>query len=260
MPRTPDLKRLWAARLRSHKVLDCDGSMDDHARSVRKMFGSITPRYDFLNHLLSLNLDRRWRRKAAELAFEGMTRPRVLDLCAGTGDLAIELARRCAEARIVALDFVAPMLERARDKCRNAGLADRVLPLCGDALRLPFCDGAFDVVAVAFGLRNISPVEAALSEAARVIRPGGRLLILEFALPARGLWRRLYGFYFFRILPKIGRWISGTSAYSYLPASVALFPEPDRLGEMLGAFGFVEARWRPLAGGAVALHTARMAP
>ena len=248
-----------AARLRSNKVLDSDGSMDDHARSVRKMFGAITPRYDLLNHLLSLNLDRRWRRKAAELAFEGLRRPRVLDLCAGTGDLAIELARHCSDAWIVALDFVAPMLERARDKCRKVNLADRVHPLCGDALRLPFRDRTFDLLAVAFGLRNTSPIEAALSEAARVIRPGGRLLILEFSLPARGFWRRLYGFYFYRILPKIGRWISGTSAYSYLPASVALFPEPDRLREMLGRSGFVEAEWRPLAGGAVALHTARMA-
>ena len=230
--------------------------MDDHARSVRGMFSSIARHYDLLNHLLSLNLDRRWRRVAARAAVENLTRPRVLDVCAGTGDLALELARQCPRASVVAVDFVVPMLERGRMKFRRAALDNRIRDLCGDALRLPFRDRSFDAMAVAFGLRNVAPVERALAEAARVLRPGGRLVILEFALPARGLWRRLYGFYFFRILPKIGRWISGTAAYSYLPASVALFPEPDRLRETLEQHGFVNAHWRPLAGGAVAIHVA----
>jgi len=243
--------------------------MDEHARSVRTMFASIAPRYDLLNHLLSLNLDRRWRRTAAQMAF-GVGRrdaafslldcpqpPRVLDLCAGTGDLAIELARHCPEAHVVALDFVKPMLDRGRAKSLRAGMGDRIHVLCGDAFQLPFRAHSFDVLAVAFGLRNLSPVEAALTEAARVIRPGGRLVILEFAMPARRLWRWLYGLYFFRVVPKIGRWISGTSAYSYLPASVALFLEPARLTETLGRLGFVDAQWRALAGGAAAVHVAR---
>lgn len=233
--------------------------MDDHARSVRRMFTSIAPRYDLLNHLLSLNQDRRWRRVATHVALEGFDGPRVLDLCAGTGDLALELAGRSDEARVVALDFVHPMLVRAAEKIRKAGAAERIRPICGDALRLPFRDHSFDLVTMAFGLRNLSPVESALEEAARVLRPGGRIVVLEFAMPERGLWRRLYAFYFFRILPKIGKWISGTSAYSYLPASVALFHEPKRLGEALERHGFADARRLALTGGVVAVHSARRA-
>jgi demethylmenaquinone methyltransferase/2-methoxy-6-polyprenyl-1,4-benzoquinol methylase len=223
------------------------------------MFASIARRYDLLNHLLSLNLDRRWRRLAARRAVEGLKQPRVLDLCAGTGDLALEVARQCPEATVVALDFAGPMLERARSKFRRATSPNRLLPLCGDALRLPFRDHSFDALATAFGLRNVSPVEQALTEAARVLRPGGRFVVLEFAMPERGWWRAIYSFYFFRVLPKIGRWISGTSAYSYLPASVALFLEPERLGERLGRQRFINVRRQPLLGGAVAIHTATLA-
>lgn len=233
--------------------------MNDHARSVRRMFTAVAPRYDLLNHVLSLNLDRRWRRAAARTAFDGLERPFILDLCAGTGDLAIELAGHCPEARIVALDVAVPMLERARAKVRRAAVSGAILPLCGDALCLPFRDGSFDLLTVAFGLRNLSPLERALDEAARVIRPGGRLVALEFALPERGLWRRLYGFYFFRVLPRIGNWISGTSAYSYLSRSVAVFPAPQQLGELLESHGFVETHSQLLAGGAVALHSASRA-
>ena len=130
----------------------------------------------------------------------------------------------------------------------------------GDALEMPFADATFDALTVAFGLRNLSPVKRALAEARRVIRPGGRIVILDFALPTRGVWARLYRFYFFRILPSIGRWISGTSAYSYLPASVALFPEPAELAAQLELHGFTQAWWQSLAGGAVALHVAKAAP
>ena len=233
--------------------------MDDRARSVRRMFVSVAPDYDLLNHLLSLNLDRRWRRAAAQTAFDGLKRPFVLDLCAGTGDLAVELAGHCPDALIVALDFATPMLERARAKIHRVGLPGLILPLCGDAICLPFRDGSFDLLTVAFGLRNLSPLERALDEAVRVIRPGGRLVALEFALPERGLWQHLYGFYLFHVLPRIGNWISGTSAYSYLPRSVSLFPTPQRLTKLLESHGFVEAESRLLAGGAVAIHTARTA-
>jgi len=223
------------------------------------MFTSIARRYDLLNHLLSLNLDRRWRQRAAHEAFDGRPRSRVLDLCAGTGDLALELARRFGDARIVALDFLEPMLERGRAKSRRAGMANRIYPVCGDALHLPFRDHSFEVLTVAFGLRNLFPIEKSLAEMARVIQPGGQIVILEFALPAQRFWRWLYGLYFFRILPKIGKWISGTSAYSYLAASVALFPQPERLCEMLGKRGFADVQWHPLTGGTVALYTARVA-
>jgi demethylmenaquinone methyltransferase/2-methoxy-6-polyprenyl-1,4-benzoquinol methylase len=220
------------------------------------MFTSIAPHYDLLNHLLSLNLDRRWRRRTARTALEGLARPRVLDLCTGTGDLALEIARRAPEAAIDGLDFVFPMLERMRRKVRRAGLDGRIRTVCGDGFHLPYRDGAFDAVTVAFGLRNLSPPDEAIDEVGRVLRPGGRFVILEFALPKRGLWARVYSFYFFRVLPKLGKWISGTSAYSYLPASVALFPEPPALSAMLEAHGFTDARRHPLAGGVLALHVA----
>lgn len=221
------------------------------------MFGSIAHRYDLLNHLLSLNLDRRWRRRAARFVCNGHDSPRVLDLCAGTGDLSLEVARRGAGARVVALDFVAPMLEIAAEKIERAGAGGRVVPVCGDGLCLPFRDGTFDALTVAFGVRNLSSLESGIAEMARVLRPGGRLAVLEFSLPKSGLWRRLYAFYFFRVLPKLGKRISGTSAYSYLPASVATFPEPAELSELLRRAGFEGTQWRSLAGGAVALHTAR---
>jgi len=221
------------------------------------MFRAIVPRYDLLNHLLSFGLDCLWRRAAARAALNGTARPLVLDLCAGTGDLALEIARRCPGARVVALDFVPEMLEKAAEKSARRGLSGRIEPLCADALRLPFGAGVFDLVTMAFGLRNISPPEGALAEARRVLRPGGRLVVLEFALPARGVWRRLYSFYFFRILPRIGRLISGSSAYEYLPASVESFADPPRLRAMIEGQGFAGAEWRVLAGGAVALHRAR---
>lgn len=242
--------------------------MDERARAVREMFTTVAPRYDFLNHLLSLNFDRRWRIRAAQAALEGFERPHVLDLCAGTGDLALELARQSPQAHVVALDFVEPMLRRAAAKAQDIARIGRIghigpigsmRPMCfccGDALQLPFPDGSFDALTVAFGLRNLSPIEGALGEMARVIRTGGRVVILEFALPQKGLWRRIYSFYFFRILPKVVRWISGTSAYSYLPASVILFPEPSRLSEMLGQQGLGSAQWKPLSGGTVGLYVA----
>jgi demethylmenaquinone methyltransferase/2-methoxy-6-polyprenyl-1,4-benzoquinol methylase len=232
--------------------------MDEHARSVRRMFASIAPRYDLLNHLLSLNLDRRWRRQAAHAVLDGLTNPRILDLCAGTGDLALAIMRRNAATQLVALDFVHEMLRIGRTKIVRAGESGHITVVCGDALQLPFEAAGFDGLTVAFGVRNLSSVEGGLVEMARVLRAGGRLVILEFMLPRGGLWRRLYAFHFFRVLPQVGRWISGdSSAYNYLPESVAAFAEPEDLSEMIIGAGFEEATWRPLAGGAVALHTAR---
>jgi len=232
------------------------------------MFASVARCYDLLNHLLSLNFDRRWRRLAAREALKpssdnncsptirGRALSRILDLCAGTGDLALELARCRPGARIAAVDFVQPMLKRGQAKFHRAAKAGQIHALCADAFHLPFRDGSFEALTVAFGLRNIVPVEQALAEAARVVRPGGRLVVLEFSLPRRGLWRRIYGFYFFHILPRIGKWVSGTAAYHYLADSVARFPEPEQFSAMLSREGFTDAQWRPLLGGAVALYTA----
>ncbi|MCX8038493.1 MAG: ubiquinone/menaquinone biosynthesis methyltransferase [Candidatus Sumerlaeia bacterium] len=234
--------------------------MNEQGRSVRRMFASVAPRYDLLNHLLSLNLDRLWRHRLARWAGEtaraggGGSPLRILDAGAGTGDLSLALARQFPQAQIAALDFVEPMLERLKRKTEAKSKGNRIAAVCGDALQLPFADRTFEVVASAFGLRNLSPVADALREMARVLRPGGLLLILDFALPKRGLWAAVYRLYFFRVLPKIGRWISRTSAYTYLPASVALFPEPHQLADLMGREGFLDIQWRSMAGGAVAIH------
>ncbi len=234
--------------------------MNEQGRSVRRMFASVAPRYDLLNHLLSLNLDRLWRRRLARWAAEAAPCGgreggfRILDVGAGTGDLSLALARQFPRAQITALDFVEPMLERLRGKTAKRREGGRIVAVCGDALQLPFADHSFDLVVSAFGVRNLSPVGDALREMARVLRPGGQLLILDFALPKYRLWAAVYRFYFFRILPKIGRWLSGTSAYTYLPASVALFAEPDQLAGMIRHEGFPDVQWRSMAGGAVAIH------
>lgn len=230
--------------------------MNEHGQSVRRMFASVVGRYDFLNRALSLGIDRRWRREAVRFALDGAKPRNMLDLCAGTGDLSLELARFHSGARIVAADFVKEMLERATAKIGRVGMGGRIAPVCADALSLPFADDQFDLVALAFGLRNIRPIEAALNEIRRVVRPGGRVVIVEFALPERSFWRRVYGFYLFRILPVVGNAVSGTRAYSYLSASVAEFPSPARLSALLEECGFAEAEFRLLTGGVVAVHTA----
>lgn len=219
------------------------------------MFGAIAPRYDLLNHLLSLNLDRRWRRKAVDRLLAGGERSGTfLDSCAGTLDLAAELGgRRGFSGQVVACDFTYPMLERGRPKTNNLP----VEAVCADALRLPLRDGSIVGATVGFGIRNVASLEACLVEFARVLRPGGRLVILEFTTPRWSPFRELYLFYFRRILPWIGRRISRHgSAYDYLPASVLEFPSPEDLAARLGRSGFGSVEWRSLAGGIVAIHEA----
>ncbi|HXE59001.1 MAG TPA: bifunctional demethylmenaquinone methyltransferase/2-methoxy-6-polyprenyl-1,4-benzoquinol methylase UbiE [Gemmatimonadales bacterium] len=218
---------------------------------VRDIFTAIAPRYDLLNHLLSLNVDRRWRRRAVRrLGWERASDGRYLDLCAGTLDLAAALAREPGfRGRVIGADFVLPMLELGRRK------SDRVLPVNADALELPFADATFDGVTVGFGVRNLADLDAGLAEAARVLKPGGRLVILEFATPRRQPLRALYLFYFRRVLPWIGRLVSKhTSAYTYLPESVLAFPEPDALAERMRGHGFGEVGYELLVGGICALH------
>jgi demethylmenaquinone methyltransferase/2-methoxy-6-polyprenyl-1,4-benzoquinol methylase len=220
------------------------------------MFGRIAGRYDLLNHLLSGNVDKRWRRLVARtlepLLVEGA---HALDVACGTGDLSLALGG-AGGARVVGLDFCRPMLEIAR---RKADEEARSIPFVeGDALRLPFADRSFEVVTIAFGLRNLSSVERGLAELLRVLRPGGRAAVLEFSSPVVPGFRALFEFYFTRVLPRIGGLVSGSrGAYEYLPDSVRKFPDQKRLAEMMRGAGFEEVGYKNLTGGIAALHTGR---
>ena len=218
------------------------------------MFAGIAARYDLLNHLLSGNTDRRWRQTvAARLRPLLVAGTRTLDVACGTGDLALTLAA-AGETRVTGLDFCRPMLELAAQKARTHGCA---LPFVeGDALRLPFADAQFDVLTIAFGLRNLASVEGGLSEFYRVLRPGGTLAVLEFSRPRVPGFRQLFGFYFRHVLPKIGGLVSGSrGAYEYLPDSVARFPDQERLAALMRAVGYEQVEYRNLTGGIAALHT-----
>lgn len=220
------------------------------------MFGGIARRYDLLNHLLSGNIDKRWRsRVAKELRPSLVSGARVLDVACGTGDLALTLAR-AGEAHLIGLDFCRPMLEVARSK---AGESPQRVPFVeGDALRLPFADGSFDAVTIAFGLRNLAGVGEGLRELRRVLAHGGRVAILEFSSPVVPGFRAIFNFYFRNVLPRIGGLISGSrGAYEYLPDSVSKFPDQKRLAEMMREVGFVEVAYINLTGGIAALHTGR---
>jgi len=225
----------------------------DREQQVRRIFSEIAPRYDLLNHLLSLNVDRGWRRRAIDsLAWEASPDGLFLDACAGTYDLSLELTGRPKfVGRVIASDFARPMLVQGLGKLRD----QPVSPVCGDTLRLPFPDRVFKGAMVAFGVRNLADLARGFSEFARVLEPGGRLVVLEFTEPPNPILRWLYLFYFRRILPLVGRIVSGHPwAYTYLPESVREFPDPPRLAEMMKEAGFGEARYTLLSGGIAALH------
>jgi demethylmenaquinone methyltransferase/2-methoxy-6-polyprenyl-1,4-benzoquinol methylase len=215
--------------------------------AVRTMFDRIAPVYDLMNRLMTAGLDRRWRRLTAE----AVVRPgdRVLDACCGTGDLAIA-AERAGAGRVTGLDFSERMLERARRKSSSIEWVQ------ADLLDTPFAAAAFDAATVGFGVRNVSDLELALGELGRVLRPGGRLGILEITQP-RGLLRPFYRLWFDCLVPLVGKVLPGGSAYSYLPASVRRFPGPDELASLMERVGFTDVDYRLLAGGIVALHTGR---
>jgi demethylmenaquinone methyltransferase/2-methoxy-6-polyprenyl-1,4-benzoquinol methylase len=214
------------------------------AEGVQRMFDRIAPVYDAMNRVMTGGLDRRWRRITVEQAVrEG---DRVLDACCGTGDLALA-ARAHGAAEVVGLDFSAKMLERARSK------GPEIEWVQGDVLALPFEDASFDSATVGFGIRNVDDLEAGLRELRRVLRPGGRLAILEITTP-RGVLAPFYRVWFDRVVPLLGRVLPGGDAYTYLPASVRRFPVPAELARLLEENGFGAVRFRLFAGGIVALH------
>jgi demethylmenaquinone methyltransferase/2-methoxy-6-polyprenyl-1,4-benzoquinol methylase len=212
------------------------------------MFDAIAPVYDAMNRVMTAGLDLRWRRLTAEAA----VRPgdRVLDACCGTGDLALADAR--AGGRVTGVDFSERMLERARRK------SSEIEWVRGDALALPFAAGEFDAATVGFGIRNLPDLEAGVAELRRVLRPGGRLAVLEIVRP-RGVLRHFYGIWFDRVVPLVGKLLPGGGAYTYLPASVRRFPGAEELANVIRAAGFGDVRYRLLAGGIVALHVGEAA-
>src|SRR5687768_11006242 len=220
---------------------------------VRRIFSEIAPRYDLLNHLLSAGVDRRWRVRAiAALGWTARPGGTYLDLCAGTLDVAARLAREGRfSGLVVGADFAEPMLRAGSSKAPRS----RVAPVVSDALALPMRDASVSGAVVAFGARNLASLDDGLREVARVLQPGARFVILEFSTPRLPIVRTAYRFYFHRVLPAIGRLISGhPTAYQYLPESVDRFPEAAQLADRMRAAGFSDVRWTALSFGIAALH------
>lgn len=218
---------------------------------IQRMFAEVAPGYDRANRVLSLGIDVLWRKRAAKIAGV-QAGERVLDVCAGTGDLSLHLSR--LGAKVIGADFCAPMLHHAEHKAR--GRTGRPWFLCGDAMRLPFADASFDLATVAFGIRNVEDPLAGLREMARVVRPGGRVLVLEFCKPKAPLLASAYLFYFRRILPRLGKWVSGAAndAYQYLPDSVMKFPERGEFLGLMERAGLAAPRFHALSGGIAAVY------
>ena len=227
------------------------------ARAVQRMFGAIAHRYDFLNHFLSVSVDKHWRKLAVAKIQEMLPKggnPLCLDLCAGTGDLALEL-RSQLNAPIVVSDFCHPMLTRSREKFARLGVGSAMRVVEADALDLPLADQAFDALTIGFGLRNLEDPIRGLREMFRILKPGGVLVILEFSKPVIPVLREAFGFYFRNILPRLGALVSGDGgAYEYLPSSVGKFPPQRELARMIQSVGFREVAYKNLTGGIAALH------
>jgi demethylmenaquinone methyltransferase/2-methoxy-6-polyprenyl-1,4-benzoquinol methylase len=223
------------------------------------MFDAIAGRYDFLNHLLSAGRDRRWRARAIR-ELDLAPGARVVDLCTGTGDFAIAAADALPQAEIVGIDFAGAMLAVGLEKVRGRSLTGRVSLVRGDATRIPLGEGWADAATIGFGIRNVAQPGAALDELARVLKPGGRLAILELGEPIVPGVRGVYHWYFQQVLPRLGRLVSHhNSAYSYLPASVAQFPRPADFAAMVSSHGFADVRAVPLTLGIVYLYVATRA-
>jgi demethylmenaquinone methyltransferase / 2-methoxy-6-polyprenyl-1,4-benzoquinol methylase len=225
------------------------------AGQVNRMFDRVAGRYDALNAVMTAGLHHRWRERAADRA--GL-RPgdAALDVCCGTGDLTLELAGRVAPGgHVIGCDFSEPMLDLAREKA-SASAAAGVRFEWADALQLPYDAGSFDAVTVGFGIRNLADLDRGIAEMGRVLRPGGRLVILEITQPRRPPLSTFYSLWFDRVVPLLGRLTPNSEAYSYLPESVRDFPGPERLAERMHFAGLEEIRWTVLAGGIIAIHSA----
>src|SRR5690348_11852852 len=236
-----------------------EGAANEQAAAqwVRGMFGRIAPRYDLLNHVLSFNLDKRWRARTVARVAEILDRPdaRVLDLCCGTGDVLLALEQR-ANRPLLASDFCHPMLVEARRKIGGRGFRSPVFE--ADALSLPLADSSLDLITVAFGFRNFANYQHGLEEMLRVLKPGGVAAILEFSQPPNPAFRALYGFFSTSVLPRVGGLISGSpDAYSYLPESIRKFPGAEQLAQEMRHAGFSGVTFERMTGGAVALHLGR---
>ena len=251
--------------------------LEKEGRDIRRMFASIAPTYDLLNRLLSLGFDQKWRERAVELsklpeagqpsAFGGVTPTKgikVLDICTGTADLAIAYSQKIGQGGlVVGSDFCWEMLARAPQKRKTLKNGCPITLVQADALHLPFADNSFDVVSVAFGIRNVSDLKEGLKEMARVVSPGGRVVILEFGLPESRVFKGLYNFYFNQVLPKVGNLIAAigsserTRAYTYLPASVGKFPDARGLRELMGSLGLEDVKSHPLSRGIANVHVGK---
>lgn len=226
---------------------------------VRRVFSEIAPSYDFLNHLLSFNVDKRWRRDAIDaLDWERCRDGTYVDVCAGTLDVSAELnLRRGFRGRVIAVDFAEPMLRAGLEKTRGS----EIHPVVADALRLPLASGGASGVIVAFGARNLADLDAGFREMHRVLEPRGKAVVLEFSTPPAPMMRSMYHAYFRRVLPLVGRVVSGhPTAYRYLPESVAHFPIEEELVRHMEQAGFLNVRWRTLTLGVAAIHVGERGP
>ncbi len=230
--------------------------VDKSDQRVQQMFGEIAPRYDLMNHLLSMNVDRYWRWRTVRLVRPSGSLP-ILDVCTGTGDLALAFRRQTrGRVPVIATDFCAEMLAIGEQKKRRAGFNGELTFMEADTQRLPFDDNHFQIVSVAFGLRNVADTDAGLREMTRVCAPGGRVAVLEFTMPSRQPMRSLYGWYFRHVLPRIGRIFAGNShdAYSYLPESVGEFPSGEQLAGRMRDAGLSRVDLYPLTFGIATLY------
>ena len=223
---------------------------------IAAMFDRISPKYDRLNHLLSFNIDKTWRKKTANAVAKSQPET-ILDLATGTGDLAIALAKRNPQAHIIGMDISEKMLEIGREKVKKQGLENQIGLRSGDATELPFDNNSFDAITVAFGVRNFENLERSLTEIHRVLKPNGQVVILEFSMPEKFPVKQAYRLYFKHILPKIAKWLSDdANAYSYLPESVERFPKPSEFLQTINNNGFSKGLTHQLTWGIATLYTA----